>query len=66
MRKKYHTINLKISSLNEEKTMLMTKYQNLIDEMEIANSNVRKFYQTEQQLKTLQEENIKLSNQLKV
>jgi hypothetical protein len=66
MRKKYHKIDLKISSLNEEKTMLMTKYQNLIDEMEIANSNVRKFYQTEQQLKTLQEENIKLINQLKV
>ncbi len=66
MRKKYHKIDLKISCLNEEKTMLMTKYQNLIDEMEIANSNVRKFYQTEQQLKTLQEENIKLINQLKV
>ena len=46
--------------------MLMTKYQNLIDEMEIANSNVRKFYQMEQQLKTFQEDNSKLISQLKV
>ena len=46
--------------------MLMTKYQNLVDEMEISNNNVRKFYQFEQQLKTLQDENTKLVNQLKV
>ena len=44
----------------------MTKYQNLVDEMEISNSNVRKFYQVEQQMKSLQEENNKLINQLKV
>ena len=46
--------------------MLLTKYKNLVDEMEISNSNVRKFYQLEQQLKSLIDENNRLTNQLKV